>query len=183
LAPVITPSLAKRISQGMFAGSNLDDLAQGLQPFAVLVADCTTGAGEQAYNDALAVAHNYDELVGNSTTPDLLDIKSLKGSSLYFIPSTFAAMRAMLTEFVYLLTALFGTGSHLTVAVRSFLNEYTNSENFIMARIQAIDSNMGPARMLCFVQLHVRAYFNEVQNARDGHALAALEAPRLTKAW
>ena len=172
LAPLITPALAKKIMRGDWAGANLDDLSHGVSPFSVLVADFTSGASEQAYHDARNAALDYDEFVGSSVSPDLSDIKSLKESGAVTIPTTYAGMRAMLTGYVYLLTALFGPDGRPTIPVRDFLNVYMKRENFIMGRLQQADAIQGPARLLRYVQLNIRSYFFDVINSSNTSARA-----------
>jgi hypothetical protein len=52
-------------------------------------------------------------------------------------------------------------------------------ESFYMARIQQVDPKHGPARLLRFVQLHVRAWFMASWNCEDPHQAAALPRPAL----
>jgi hypothetical protein len=47
MAPVVTPQLAKKITSLRLAGTNLDDLSEGIQPFYIIVImDHTTASGE-----------------------------------------------------------------------------------------------------------------------------------------
>ena len=58
LAPVITPDLAKKIVGACLPGNNLDDFADGVNPFLMVVQDYTSPGTEKQYFDALALASN-----------------------------------------------------------------------------------------------------------------------------
>ena len=165
LAPVITPTLVKKIVSVRFVGSDLDNLGEGLSPFCMIVVDHTTVGSEQAYADAVSSAQDYDDLVGGSTAADLSDLKSLKSSDKFIIPTSYATARAMLTAFLILIGTLLGDSHDLTTEVQGFLTAYTRRENFFMGRLQRADSKNGPGRLLRFIQLHTRAYFFSVDTA------------------
>ena len=80
LAPVVTPALAKKISTLRLAGTNLDDLSEGVQPFVIVIMDHTTSSGESAYHDAITAANDYDDMLKGAGV-DLSDLKSLKAST------------------------------------------------------------------------------------------------------
>lgn len=162
LTPVVTPSFTKKITAMRFAGANLDDLSEGVHPFAVIIMDHTTSSGEQLYNDAMAAAHDYDDLMRGSGTADLGDIKILKSSAKVLIPETYALGRAMLQSYRIVLVALLGETHMLVEHYSRFLTSYTNRENFYMGRLQRVDTSFGVARLLRYVQLSMRAWFEEI---------------------
>ena len=171
LTPVVTPGFAKKVTAMRFAGSNLDDLTEGVHPFSIIIMDHTTASGEQAYNDAMAAAFDYDDIM-RGTGADLNDIKTLKGSSKVVLPETFALARAMLQAYRIVLLAILGETHALVMAYTRFLNGYTNRENFYMGRLQRIDPFQGAARLLRYVQLVMRAWFEEKWNATAAGAAA-----------
>jgi hypothetical protein len=124
LVPVVTPSLAKKLVSVRLAGTNLDDLSEGITPFAIVVMDHTTTTGASAYNEALSAAHDYDDL-GRGTGADLSDLKEIKASERVVIPETFALARAMLQSFRIVLIAMLGP-MHMEVKnYERFLITYT----------------------------------------------------------
>lgn len=181
LAPVITPSLAKKISTLRLAGTNLDDLNEGVQPFVIVIMDHTTTSGEVAYQEALSAAHDYDDVIQGAAT-DLADLKQLKQTTKVLIPETFQLARAMLQAYRILLIALLGEAHSQVVLYTSFLQAYTNRENFFMGRIQRADAKLGPARLLRFVQLHMRAWLSAMWEAPTAAAATAVPSINLMSA-
>jgi hypothetical protein len=51
--PIITPNLAKKITDLRLVGNNMDDLDEGINPFSTVIIDNTTGATELAYRAAV----------------------------------------------------------------------------------------------------------------------------------
>jgi len=152
LAPVVTPGLAKKITCLRFAGSNMDDLDEGVSPFSMVIMDHTTPSGSAAYNAAMEAAHDYDDLLRGSSTADLADLKAVKGSKA-LLPETYTLARAMLQAFKIVLTGLLGETHRVQMAYTGFLRAYINRENFYMGRLQLADAKMGPTRLLRHVQL------------------------------
>ena len=76
-APMVTPDLAKKIAILRFAGTNMDDLTNGINPFIKVIQDHTSPDNEKAYFASLSAACDYNNLVSGSTAMDLMDLKSL----------------------------------------------------------------------------------------------------------
>ena len=182
LVPVITPDLAKKITSVRFAGNNMDDLSEGINPFVLIIADLTSPSGERAYLDAVAMAQDYDDLVAGTTAAKLDDIKTLKAAAKVQIPTNFTAARAMLTAFLITLASLFGPMHPQVTDLNNFVSEYTAKETFYQGRIQRTDGVYGPARLLRFVQLQVRAWFSAMESASTTAAIAAVITPNFTQA-
>ena len=168
LAPVVTPTLAKKITALRFSGTNLDDLSEGINPFALVIMDHTTASGSLAYNEALMAAHDYDDLMRGSGSADLSDLKSIKASVKVLIPETYALGRAMLQAYRLVLISLLGEEHAEVCHYNNFLTAYTNRENFYMGRLQQADPKWGAARLLRYVQLVMRAWFDAIWNTNAG---------------
>ena len=87
-APVVTPDLAKKIVTLCFAGTNVDDLLDGINPFIMVTQDHTSPDNEKAYFASLATARDCDDLVSGSTAMDLTDLKSLQATVKVQVPTT-----------------------------------------------------------------------------------------------
>lgn len=172
LSPIITPTLSKKITSMRFGGSNLDDLSEGVNPFVVVIMDHTTSSGSQAYQEALSAANDYDDLTRGSGAADLADLKTIRASTKVLIPETFALGRAMMQSYRIVLMGLLGDNHKVVVAYSSFLTGYVNRENFFMGRLQRADAHRGVARLLRYIQLIMRAWFENMWNATP--AVAAL---------
>ena len=61
------PDLAKKLMTVCFAGNNMDDLPRGNQPFLMIISDSSLPGGEQAYLDAVAVMHDYNDTLSGNT--------------------------------------------------------------------------------------------------------------------
>jgi hypothetical protein len=180
LSPVITPQLAKKLSTLRLAGSNLDDLDEGVNPFSIVIMDHTS-AGEKAYHDALTAANDYDDLMKGSSAVDLNDLKSLKQVKI-LIPETFSTARAMLQSFRILLMCMIGDAHAISRNYTRFLGNYIGKENFYNGRIQRVDPKLGPARLLRYVQLHMRAWFHNIGMANDLVTAGDVTPPKLMEA-
>lgn len=176
LAPVVTPGLAKKITCLRFAGSNMDDLDEGISPFSMIIMDHTTPSGSAAYSAAMEAAHDYDDLLRGSSTADLADLKAVKGSKA-LLPETYTLARAMLQAFKIVLTGLLGETHRVQMAYTRFLRAYINRENFYTGRLQLADAKMGPARLLRHVQLLTRAWFQGIWEAPTVTAANAVPVP------
>jgi hypothetical protein len=166
LAPVVTPGLAKKLTGLRFAGSNLDDLDEGISPFSIVIVDHTTAAGQNTYNEALSFADDYDDLTKGSSSATLNDLKVVK-STKAIIPQTFILARATLQSFRILLLAILGETHPILLTYNTFLNSFVNREIFFVGRIMREDAKGGPARLVRFVQLHIRAWFQATWDAAD----------------
>jgi len=179
LAPVITPGLAKKITTLRSAGSDLDDLEEGVNPFSMVIMDHTTVKGERTYNEALAAAHDYDDLLRGSGTAGLNDLKEIKGTSAV-IPDTFNLARATLQAHKILLLRLLGDTHSQHIQHSQFVTKFINRENFYVGRIQRVDAALGPARFLRCVHLVLRAWSQSTWEAGDLAAARAIPNAALT---
>lgn len=177
LAPVVTPALAKKLSTLRLAGTNLDDLSEGVHPFVLMIQDHTTAIGSQTYTDATNDAADYDDLMRGQGAADLADLRALKASTKVLIPETYALARAMLQSFVIVMTAMLGETHPQTLNISRFTTAYVNRENFYIGRLQRQDPNLGPARLLRYVQLAARAWFQEILLASDAADAASVPSP------
>jgi hypothetical protein len=110
LAPVVTPSLARKITGLRFVGADLDNLNEGINPFSVIIIDHSTATGEMAYKSAMDAALDYDDLLAG-TGMSLADLKAVKSTGAV-IPETPTLARAMLKAFQVVLVTLLGEEHH-----------------------------------------------------------------------
>jgi hypothetical protein len=157
LTPIVTPSLAKKVMSLWLAGTNLDNVDEGFNPFSVIVADHTTTSGEAAYEKAMQAAMDYDDLMLGAGVP-LTDLKAVK-STTALIPESASLTRAMLKAFQIILTSLLGDQHPLAHCYGDFLTNLDCKEHFYFERLHRADTKHGPARLLRFFQLHTRACF------------------------
>lgn len=178
LCPVVTPSLAKKVTSLRLAGTNLEDLEEGVNPFVMVIMDHSTESGEAAYQAAIEATHDYDDLMAGSGRADLTDLKTIKNSKV-LIPETFELARAMLQAFKIVLIALLGEIHPVVVEYDRFLTAYINRESFYVGRLRRADGALGPARLLRYVQLAMRAWFQGVWEAPSVNAAEAVRTPPL----
>ena len=76
-ASAVMPKLAKKIVTLCFAGTNMENLLDGINPFVVVIQDCASPENEKACFASLAAARDCDNLALGSTAMDLTDLKSL----------------------------------------------------------------------------------------------------------
>jgi hypothetical protein len=180
LTPVVTPNLAKKITGLRFVGADLDNLNEGINPFSIVIVDHSTSAGEAAYKSAMDAALDYDDLMAG-TGVSLIDLKAVKNTGAV-VPETPALARAMLKAFHVVLVALLGDQHPLVRQYSTFLAALDQKENFFFERLQKVDGQFGPARLLRFIHLHTRAWFSEVWNSTDHDMARAIPPPPFLKA-
>lgn len=61
----------------------------------------------------------------------------------------------MLQAFIIVMTAMLGTMHPQMANISCFVTDYVNHENFYIGCLQRYDLNMGPAHLLCYVQLAI----------------------------
>ena len=174
LVPVVTPDLLKKITSLRLAGSNMDNLAEGISPFVLIVADYTSPSSEQAYLDAVRTAQDFDDLIAGNTAANMEDIKTLKSATKVQVPTTYVSARAQLQAFLILIATLLGDRHACTIQLQNWLKNYTNKENFYISRVQREDGAQGPARLLRYIQLNFRAWFMASESATTPAARALI---------
>lgn len=173
-AAIITPDLAKKLSSLQFAGSNMDDLTEGIQPFALMLQDHSTEESEATSAHARRSAEDYDQLMGGGATTDLSDIRSLRETSKVTIPQTYHQAKASFQAMDLLLKMLLGSYHPTYVAYHRFLRGYTNREVFYANRLTRLDLNHGPALFVRHNQLLLVNWFRQMRTHRT---LPPLPAP------
>jgi hypothetical protein len=161
LAPIITPELAKKILSLRLGGNNLDDLSEGVQPFAITIQDYTSQDTEADANTARQKALEYDILTQGSTSTTLTDARAIRTSKVQ-MPTDYMQLRAYLHAQDVLNRALLGATHPLTVALHQFLTAYANRELFYRGRLQRILPVNGPAIFMRFFQLHIVHWHREL---------------------
>ncbi len=161
LAPVITPGLAKKVLGLHLAGTSMDNLSEGVSPFMMIIQDYTSPTSGRDYLEATRVAQDYDNLVGGSFMADLSDIKTINSSTKVQVPMSYPTARAMLQAYAIFLGAILGTEHDRVKSHQAFINNYTAKETFHLGRLSSMDGVCGPARLLHYIQLLMRAWFYE----------------------
>jgi hypothetical protein len=83
--PIITPDFARRIAQLSFAGHNMDNLGEGLQPFAMVVVDYRSIQARTTMDHARRTAEDYDLITAGETNTSLTDARSLRDTNVIHI--------------------------------------------------------------------------------------------------
>ena len=179
-APIVTPSLAAKIASLSLAGANMDDLDEGVHPFAVVIANNTTSAGQTRYQEAVQMAATFDAMMQGAGAAALQDIQAAKSTGKVAIPNDFAETRAMLNGYEVLLSALLGQSHAVTAEFRNFLSQWESQELVLVGNLR--EEKAAPARLLRHVQLHIRAWLVEKSTAPNETASRAVRTPKLAKA-
>lgn len=178
LCPVVTPNLAKKITSLRLAGTNLQDLEEGVHPFTMVIMDHSTDSGEQAYQAAIEATRDYDDMMAGGGHADLNDLRAIKNSKV-LLPETFELARAMLQAYKVTLIAILGEAHPVVLEYNRFLTTYTNRESFYVGCLRRTDLALGPARLLRYVQLAMRAWFQGVWEAPTTNAAGLIRTPPL----
>ncbi len=113
---------------------------------------------------------------------DLSDLKTINSSTKVQVPMSYPTAWAMLQAYAIFLGAILGTDHDRVKSYQAFINNYTAKETFYIGRLFSSDGVYGPARLLHYVQLLMRAWFYENKIAADATARATISAPNFCKA-
>ena len=174
LVPVITSDLAKKLSTLQFVGNNINDLADGVNPFLMVVQDYTSPSSEKAYFEALQSANDYDMITSGSSSADLAEIKALRKTTTVQVPTNYMTARLMLQGFMLFLATFLGPNHPLARSLARFVVDFQAKEPFYINQMQLHDSAYGPGRLMRYVQLHTRYYLDSVWKASSpAHGVVA----------
>lgn len=162
-APVATPDLTKKVSGLQWAGLNSEDLAEGIQPFTIVLTDYT---GSDAGIEAKRLADTYDIMTEGTTSSSLEDAKTLK-SSKEVIPIDLSEARAHLVSLMILWSTLLGDGHPFVTAYGTFVRNYMSREYSYQTRLRNLGSTAPiSAVFLRFVQLRTVHYWRRALSQR-----------------
>ncbi len=161
--PIITPELTKRLISLNFAGNDRDDLAQGIQPFNLIVSDPGDAEGTRLALEADTAGNEYDQLMLGGTSQALSDLRELRTVAKINVRLTFRQARRKLQALRLLLLAMLGPHHTLYQAFHVFLRTYTQQEDTWISRMRGA---LAPATLLRYVQLKLNVWFRQ-QETRD----------------
>jgi hypothetical protein len=166
MVPIATPDLTKKIVGLRFAGDDVNNLGEGIQPFAILIRDHgSIGYMTTTEEDTTRQRNNeYDILTEGSVSTTLQDVTKISTTTTAKIPTDYTHLRALLQAYLVLLTTLFGADHVVTVAFQAFVRRYNNNEVVCRGQLQALFQGQGPGRLLRFIQLNMVAWFRKVRN-------------------
>ena len=172
-APIATPDLVKKVVGLHWAGLNMDDLSEGIQPFVLILHDYTNSdLGVEAQRRA----DTYDILQGASAAATLQDAQALKTAKA-IIPRDLSEARAQLVANLLLWSVLVGDGHPFVYSLGTLVQEYTGSEYMYQNLLKALTVEAPPAALLLrFVQLKTVNYWRTAANNRR-----LPEAPKFNK--
>ena len=163
-APIATTELCKKISTLQFAGDNIDDLADGIQPFALLVRDSALTPAQRSHIAAVDRDNaDYDQLMRGTATTALSDVRALRSTTAKaHVLHSYPEAKALLQATRILLCCLLGGEHPVSRAFQTFLTKYSNSESFYQQRLARLAH--GPAILLRFIQLNLLNWFRQLRN-------------------
>jgi hypothetical protein len=161
--PVITPELTKRLTALAFAGNDRDDLAQGIQPFNLIVTDPGDPEGNRLATEAEVSGSEYDQLMLGGTSQALADLRELRTVARISLNLTFRQAKRKLQALRILLLGMLGAGHPLYLAYHAFVGRYLQDEEQWQARMR---HPLAPAVLLRYVQLKLNVWFRQ-QETRE----------------
>jgi hypothetical protein len=123
---VVTPEFSKRLLLLNFAGNNQDNLAEGVQPFALVIVDYHS----QTYREAMRVGRNeaasYDLVTASQVNTSLSDARSLRWCTRARVLFDMIHAEATLEATIMVLRMMFGSDHHLMISAASFMARYNS---------------------------------------------------------
>lgn len=170
-APLVTPEFAKKLTNLQLAGTDVDNLAEGLQPFALLVPDHGTilnNHNKQAVRDARQLMDEYDLMTDGSVNTSLADAKTIRTpSSGQRLITDLSHLRTVLEAMDVVLHTVLGPQHSVTANYDIFLNTYCKRENYFKARLNTLHVEYAPSRLLRYVQIRLINWFRTIRAMGD----------------
>jgi hypothetical protein len=162
LAPIVTLVLVKRLVGLKLDGDNVEDLAEGMQPFALTISEYTSSSGEALAITAQRRADEYDLVTYGSVTTSLANAKALRGAGKASVVRDYSQARALMQAQNILHHAVLGPEHTLTKEFQGFVTAYSNRELYYQGRLSTTTSSaLGPAKLLRYVQLRLVHCYRE----------------------
>ena len=168
LLPIVTPALAKVFTSMRLAGDDIDDLSDGLQPFALSIQDFGCALGEAAASTARDVAMDYDQLMAGSMSTDLNDVRSLRTATKVTIPRQYPQTKAKIQAMRLMVIATFGALHPLNLSYKRFVTKYLNRESYYNNRLENLALPHAPAQFLRYNQLQLTNWLRDMRSHHSG---------------
>jgi hypothetical protein len=165
MVPIATPDLTKKLIGLRLAGDDVNNLGEGVQPFAIVIRDhgiigYTTSVEEETVRQRNA---EYDILAEGSVSTTLQDVAKISTTTPIKVPTDYTHLRAVLQAYGVLLTTILGGVHPLAMAYIRFVTRYSNEEVTCRGQLQTLFPGQGPGRLLRFLQLHLVTWFRKVR--------------------
>ena len=150
-APMVTPSLAKKLSTLRFGHHDIDNLDEGIQPFVVGVRSKQDHASLDKY------ISYYDSIVEGGTAAGLRDLQTLSEKDKAVVPKTLLQASTTLQSFHVLLRAMLPEEHALVTEYSRFYSIFHRK----LAQLEESGSPHMPAQIVRYVQIRISNWFTE----------------------
>jgi hypothetical protein len=127
-----------------FAGANMDDLSEGIQPFALMLQDHSNEENENVSVSARGSAEEYDRLMLGSVNTDLSDIRALRATSKISLSTAYHRSKVLFQAMSLLLKGMSGSTHEIYLNYQKFVRTYTNHETHYLTRLSKLGLVHGP---------------------------------------
>jgi hypothetical protein len=165
VAPVVTPDLTKRLMGLMFGGSDPDDLAEGIQPFSMVIMDHRSTATHHVAEQAREQSRKYDLVTSGVTNTTLADANRLRGTAKVNVAFDSIYCDAMLKGCYIILCSMLSSDHPVAVHYKATLDQYDNNKVMYMARIEAHCPSHPYAIVAQYFQLRLVKWFRNMQTS------------------
>jgi hypothetical protein len=163
--PIITPDFARKIAQLSFAGHEMDNLSEGLQPFAMVVVDHRSIQARTTMDHVRRTAEDYDLVTAGKTNTSLTDARSLRGTNVIHIDFDSVHAEARVDATLITLDAILGDDHTFAWALQQMWNRYTADRLVYQRRIEAHCRINPYACFLRAIQLRIVNWFRSMMSA------------------
>jgi hypothetical protein len=151
-APVVTPSLSKKLATLQFSHPDIDNLDDGIQPFVVGVRSKKEQANLKSY------IGYYDSILEGGAAPGLKDLQDLSQKDKVAMPKTLLQAQTTLRSFHVLLRAMLPESHDLVIQFARFCTAFNRK------LLQLEENSPGqnfPAQIVRFLQIRISNWFTE----------------------
>jgi hypothetical protein len=164
-APVVTPDLTKRLMGLMFGGSDPDDLAEGIQPFSMVIMDHRSTATRHMAEQAREQSRNYDLVTSGDTNTTLAEANQLRGTAKVIVTFDYIYCDAMLKGCYIILCSMLTSDHPVAMHYKATLDQYYNNKVMNMARIETHCTSHPYAKVARYFQLRLVNWFRNMQTS------------------
>jgi hypothetical protein len=166
LAPLVTPTLARKLASLQFHHRDLDNLDEGIHPF-------TVGTRNKVEQSALSQAIlQYDQVMEGGAAAQLRDLQVLSEKDKASLPRTILQARTTLQNFQVLLQAMLTVDHPLVVNYGRFMRRLGQN----LANLEDLCTPNMPAQVVRYVQIRVSNWFTTQEEST-----ALVLAPEFTE--
>jgi hypothetical protein len=163
--PVVTPEFAKRLLSLNFTGNDQDNIAEGVQPLALIIMHHQNQTSHEAMRLGHDEAANYDIMNKGEVNNSLSDAMILRGCTWAHVSFDIIHGEAMLEATLLVLHVMFGSDHPLVISASSFMACYNSDRLAIQHSLASHGAIHYEARFVRYFGLRLTNWFRRMDSS------------------